>query len=876
MISLPLLDPSSVTRVTLANGLTVLVRRNVSAPVVAIVTYVKAGYFDETDDVVGIAHVLEHMYFKGTPTRGVGEISQQTKAAGGYLNAGTIYDHTSYYTVLPAAGWLKGLEIQADAYSNSAIDADELRKELEVIIQEAKRKADTPGAVTTETLYEILHDTHRMRRWRIGREPGLRKLTRDDVVRFYRGLYKPSETILSIVGHVDVADVLAQVERLYGGLAGGAPDRVPGPTEEARGGFRYREIAGDVTQAHVAFGWRTPEAMHPDTPALDLAAAALGSGRASRLYRAVRERRLASSVSAYDYTPTELGVFAIHLEGQAEHAIAAAQAAWSELRDLRDGGVRDDELWRARRVFESQWIRRLETMDGQANYLAEWEASGDWRLGDRYLERLLTATPDEVTDVVRRYLIADATGVVAYRPASSPPLAADAGAMQELLQRSNAAPLPVPPPRVPALAPARAPAATFERDEAGVRVYRTQHGVPILVRHKPGALVAYVGVFALGGPSDEDASVAGLTTLMARTAIKGTTHRTASQIAEDAELLGGAVSPSVGSENVGWTISVPRQQLDAAAELLADVVQHATFPVDALETERTIAVADLAQMRDDMYRYPMRLLTLAAFAGHPYGVPASGTEESLARIDGVRVRDWHRAQVLRGPAVIALVGDVDADESATSLARRFDGLHGGVAGTIDAAAWPAAGIEVIEPRDKAQSAIVMAFPGPSRGDDARFAAQLLAGIASGLGGRFFEELRDRQSLAYTVHAFASERRAAGMFVSYIATSPDKEATARRGLLAEFAKLRESPVTPDELARAKEYAIGSHAISQQSGAAVLGEVLDAWMFGGSLAEISDYDARVRAVTADEIVALARRYFDESRIVSAVIRGTGKTV
>src|SRR5687768_17657373 len=123
------IDPATVHRRVLSNGLTVLVRRDRSAPVVAIVTHVKAGYFDETDDVVGIAHVLEHMYFKGTERRGVGEISRETKAAGGYLNAGTIYDHTSYYTVLPASGFVAGLEVQADAYANSVIDAEELARE---------------------------------------------------------------------------------------------------------------------------------------------------------------------------------------------------------------------------------------------------------------------------------------------------------------------------------------------------------------------------------------------------------------------------------------------------------------------------------------------------------------------------------------------------------------------------------------------------------------------------------------------------------------------------------------------------------------------------------------------------------------------------
>ena len=117
------LAPQSVMRTRLPNGLTVLARRDTTAPVVAIVTWVRAGYFDEPDDRVGIAHVLEHMYFKGTPSRGVGEIARETKASGGYLNAATIYDHTVYYTVLPSSGFVKGLDVQFDAYANSTIDA---------------------------------------------------------------------------------------------------------------------------------------------------------------------------------------------------------------------------------------------------------------------------------------------------------------------------------------------------------------------------------------------------------------------------------------------------------------------------------------------------------------------------------------------------------------------------------------------------------------------------------------------------------------------------------------------------------------------------------------------------------------------------------
>ncbi len=138
---------------------------------------------------------------------------------------------------------------------------------------------------------------------------------------------------------------------------------------------------------------------------------------------------------------------------------------------------------------------------------------------------------------------------------------------------------------------------------------------------------------------------------------------------------------------------------------------------------------------------------------------------------------------------------------------------------------------------------------------------------------FFDALCDRQSLAYTVRAFALEWTTAGMFTGYIATSPAKEAVARAGLLAEFAKLRESGVTAEELAQAQTYAVGTHAISRQSGAAVLGEVIDAWIFGKGLEDLDLYERRIRAVTTADVLRVSRAYFDPGRVAEGVVRGAG---
>ena len=239
------------------------------------------------------------------------------------------------------------------------------------------------------------------------------------------------------------------------------------------------------------------------------------------------------------------------------------------------------------------------------------------------------------------------------------------------------------------------------------------------------------------------------------------------------------------------------------------------------------------------------------------------------------VRRWHAERALTSASVIALVGDADPDMLAATAARAFADIRQAPAGTLPVPEWPSRLIQLIESRDRAQSAMALLFPGPSRTDPRRYHAAMLASVASGLGGRFFDELRDKRSLCYTVNAFASDRRLIGTFGAYIATSPEQEDAAREGLLAEFRRFREELVTEEELTRAQRYAIGTHAIRQQSGGAVLADAVDAFLFG-SLAELSEYDARVNAVTAEAMREVADEFFVPSRRVEGIVRGAGKSV
>jgi zinc protease len=857
-------------RTVFPNGFTFLVREDRAAPVVAIVTRVKAGYFDEPDAEIGIAHVLEHMYFKGTATRGPGEIATATKEVGGWLNAHTIYDATTYLTVLPSANWERGIDIQFDAFANSVIDADELRRELEVIIQEAARKEDTPSAVTAETLYEVLHDVHRMRRWRIGREAGLRTFTREMVHGFYRNWYTPSNTVLSIVGDVDAADVRDAIAVRYGAL--NTVDPVPdhGPEEPRWHGARYRALTGDVQQSHATFGWRSVGPLHPDCPALDVAASLLSTGRASRLYRAVRERGLAMTASAYHYTPTQLGVFAIGVVGADATIDAACIAAWQQLRALREHGPDDAEIARVKHVLRTRRLRSLESMEGQASEMVAWEALGGASVGDEYYRAVEGVTPQDVARVLTAWCADETVAAVSYRPRGSVPLDLSGVALVQRWNASEVSPITGAAPLAVAASPGSS-AVQFEQRVGDVDVFRTAEGIPVLVRRKPGARIAHMGCFVAGGAVDEAIARAGLTSLMVRTSVKGTRTRSAAQIAEAAERLGGSVSGAASKEVLGWSISVPNVDLQAAAALLADVVQYPAFARTAVDAEQRQMLAELQARRDDMLRYPLAVARRQLFGEHTYGLDALGTESSVAAIDAEALTAWHQRTVLNGQSVLAIVGDADPRELAAQLASAFDQLRMGTRASIEPPAQRRGPSEIVETREKQQSAVAMLFPGPHRRDCSRFAAALMTGVASGLGGRFFESLRSRQSLAYTVFVSASMLREAGMISAYIACAPDREAEARAGLLREFAMLRDGPVTSAELERARTYAIGMHALRQESADAQLGDMVDAWIAGEGLGELADEVSNLRAVTAVDVQSVGQTWCDPERRVEAVVRG-----
>ncbi len=862
----------NVIREVLPNDLTILVQRETSAPVVAVVTHVKAGYFDEPDEWVGMSHVLEHMLFKGTDRRGPGDIAHETQSLGGYLNAGTSYVKTVYYTALPSSsgGIEKALDIQADALRNSALDREELGRELEVIIQEANRKLDSPDAVAGETLYELLFHKHRMRRWRIGTEAGLREFTREAVWEYYSTRYTPGRVVVGIVGDLDTQQAVELARGIYGDWNRPTVTVESSPAEPREFIPKTRSMFGDVKRPIAVVGWRTVGALHEDTAALDVAASVLGLGRGARLYRVVRTAGLASSAQATHFTPGEVGVFDITLAADGDRLDDAVTRSVEVALELAQDGPTESELDRVRAMVTMRRARVFESMDSRAAALCEAEALGGYTLVDEEYDKLMAVTPDDVKDVTARYLSPDRACGVFYLPRGD---AGRFGGNSWPLELTVSTPILHP----SAVSDVEVSSATTDSTVDivyydGEVLRHSYPGVDVLVKSKPGSGLVTLGLDVAGLPSMETEANTGISRLLARSTVRGAGGKTGEELALAAESLGGGIVASSAADGLGWGITVPPESLRAAAELLRIVALEPNLESADIAKERVLQASDARRSQDDMLRHPIQRVLAQAFEGDAYGLPQIGEPETVAALTGDDVREWGAA-VGGYRATVVAVGDLDRESMLEGIAPL--------------AGWPAAeeaaaerGGHVVfhaqsgsEHRDKAQSALAMAFPSVPAASPDRFAIAVLGSLLSGLAGRLFEELRDKRSLAYTVAAMPWLRRRGGAMLTYIATSPDRESEARQGMLEELERLVEKRVPEPELTRARNYAAGLVEMRQQNASSVASEILNAWL-NGVLDEYTTTAERIRAVTAEEVARVAADVFGTGQRAEYVLRGVGQ--
>lgn len=389
----------------LGNGIRVIVQEHRASDAVALHLWIGVGGRDEAAGERGFSHFVEHMLFKGTETLGPGFVDREVEAVGGRTNAGTSWDYTFYYMLLPGSRAVRGLEVLADVAFNSAFEPVEITREREVIFEEVRLGEDNPRRFLIRQLYELAFRGHPYGFPVLGDAGALRAATRETLRGYYQRHYAPDNMVLVVVGAVRPDEIRATAERAFGRTPAQSYRRQPIPSAPALDGSRRQVIGRPERQASVGLGWTTPALGHPDMYAVDLLAHILGGSRSSRLNQALRERaRLVSSIGAGHSALQAAGLLAVTAQCEPDNVERVEAAVLAEIKRLQEKGVTEEEIERAITAAESQRAFSTETVEGRAYAygVAEtlWTLEGELR----YLERIRTVTLAEIQDAALRYL----------------------------------------------------------------------------------------------------------------------------------------------------------------------------------------------------------------------------------------------------------------------------------------------------------------------------------------------------------------------------------------------------------------------------------------------------------------------------------------
>ena len=575
-----------VTKYSLSNGMTVLLERNDSSPVVAVNVWVKTGSACEVEGEYGLAHVHEHMLFKGTETRQVGEVAGMVEAGGGDINAFTSFDETVYYIVSARRFLPTALDLLSDVIENSTFDPAELEKELEVVQEEIRRGEDSPSRVLSQKLFSTAYSIHPYGRPIIGTKQSVESFTRDGILDFYRKWYSPDNMILVVVGDFDPEGIKDLVERTFGKIKKRKTPECELPPEPGQKQTRTFVIGRDVNTGYFSFAFHTPSTSHADTPVLDVISAILGTGESSRLYRKLKEQKATvNDIYAYAYSLKESGLFLVGGVLDPGKVQKAAEEIVAEIELIKNEPVGAEELARAKTKIERDFIRTKETMQGQARKLGYFELeTGDYGYERFYLDKLMNVTPEDILRVAKKYLT----------------------------QKNLTAGVLVPDDQIKGLEQKLRKAVVFPQQaraeqnkkisqaQAEFKKHELSNGIRVLLKRNPAVPLFSVQAAFLGGLRYEDENTNGVSNFMSGMFTRGTSNRSAEDIAAQIEGLGGTVGGFSGKNSVGVTLSSLSENFEGSMDIFSDVILNPSFSDEEMERERREILAALEKQKDNL------------------------------------------------------------------------------------------------------------------------------------------------------------------------------------------------------------------------------------------------------------------------------------
>lgn len=855
----------------LKNGMKVLFLESHKSPVVSVQMWVKTGSADEKKGEEGISHFIEHLVFKGTRKYNVGEIAATVEGSGGELNAYTSFDQTVFYVTISKQFSDVALDVISEMMGYPTFDPQEIDNEREVVLEEIKRGQDSPGRRASQLLFTNVFSKSPYGIPVIGYDKVVKKVSAKKIREFYQSRYVPSNMFLVVSGDFESKEMKSRVTEMFGGFAPYKLRKVARKKEPAQKAIRIKVEQAKFEQTTAYLTWRIPNVKHKDIAALEVMSAILGQGDSCRLMQTLRIKEpLTNSVGSFAYSMQDDGLFAVSLGLEKENLTKALTALIPELVRIVTEPPTAAEMQKAITNFASHEVYSMETVDN----IARKAGSNEFYYGDndyykKYMKQVYALKPADIQKIAKKYLKADTFGLSMMtnmeKKNADRILKAFAKDLRKALREAKAS----------KQKPQRFAAKKFIINSAaskGVPVTERivlDSGATLLIREQSDTPYVAMKAAFLGGARVEPEGQNGLTELFARNWLSGSKKFTEDEINLRVDELAAGIGAFGGRNSAGLSMDYLSPFEDKMLEIYADSLLAPQFSEIILEREKVVLKNQIKARNDN----PAQLCILAfmqeIFKGHPYSRDLVGSDVTVNAVTSADLLGYYKKIAMAKNLTFTVVGDVDTGKWVKTLNEITKELPKGE--RIKNHFAPPKITEskhLYRELKKEQSHIIVGYQGLTLSSPERYTMEIIQSILSGQGGRLFIELRDKNSLAYSVSPMHMEGIECGYFGGYIGCSPEKAEKSIQMLKAEFNKLASDKISSDELVRAQRYLIGRHDIELQRKSTIGNAILFDDIYGLDYRESLDVADKYFAVSPEDVQKLAEKIFAQPSIVSLV--------
>ncbi len=860
-----------ITEYQMDNGLKVLMFPDPSKPTATVnITYL-VGSRHEGYGETGMAHLLEHMVFKGTP--GHPNIPQELTEHGARPNGTTWYDRTNYFETFSATdenlNW--ALDLEADRMVNSYIAKKDLESEFSVVRNEFESGENSPFRVLLQRVASAAFEWHNYGKTTIGNRSDIENVPIDNLKAFYQKYYQPDNAVLMVSGKIDEGKTLALIQEKFG--------KIPKPTrqlpvsytvEPVQDGERNTVVrrTGDVQM--VACAYHIMPGSHPDYPAMDVLVEVLTAEPNGKLYKNLVDTKKASSQYGFGFALHDPGFVYFGAEVLKENSLDEARSAM--LATLDSAAMKKpsgEDVERAKAAILKNWDLQFRSSERVGLGISEYIAEGDWRLAYLFRDNVRKVTADDVFRVAQQYLKPSNRTVGTFIPTASPdrtevPDAPDVAALVKDYKGEAA----------------MAQGEAFDPSPENIESRTTRIEKPnaievaLLPKQTRGNVVAARMTLRLGDEKSlmKKGTIASLTASMLN---KGTKDKTRQEIKDEFDRLNARVNFFGSNNQAGVSIETTRENLPAVMKLVADVLKNPSFEASEFEKLKQEELAQIEAQRSEPQAIAIneyRRITSPYPKGDIRYVATF--DEGVADLKAAtidQVKEFYKDFYGANNASIAVVGDFDKDEIQKIIDNQFGSWKSAKPFTRIASPYQEVKPQnkSFETPDKANSMFVAGLNMPLQDSDPDYPALVMANFMLGGGfinSRLATRIRQKEGLSYGVGSQfnASSLDKNGSFLAYAIYAPQNAEKLEQAFKEEIEKAVTEGFTADELKAAKSGYLQQRQVSRAQDASLAGTLSNNLYLDRTMEWEKDFEKKIEALTPADVKAAATKYIDYDKI------------